>query len=204
MKTLSSATEAAIGKVEQLPRDFLFVQPRNRATGQRIDWGAWSDVGTVSADVIDPLTGSTVSRTYEGAGELIEGSPVPLAIGLAVQTVTVRISQIAAASDQLIRTYDARFAPVEIHRGFLDPLTLELVAPATPRFRGIVDDVRVERAPDGDEGAIILTLASHTQELTRGETWKRSDADQRRRSATDTFFQHAATVGSWTIIWLND
>jgi len=205
MKSLSSANASALSSVEQIPRDFLWIRPRNRSTGARVDWGAWSGVGTISASVIDPVTGGTVSRDYVGAGNLVEGSPIPLVVGLTVQTVTVRISQIADHAEDLVRTHDAKFAPVEIHRGMLSALTGELVAPAYCRFRGLVDDARIERPADGEEGVIELTIASHTQELPRRESWKRSDADQKaNRDATDDFFQHAAVVGTWQIFWVND
>jgi len=184
-----------------VPRDFLWITARNRATGAPVTWGAWSDVGTVSADVIDPASGATVTRTYEGGGAVIAIGNVQLVTGLTVQAVEISLSQLDAGAQQAVRGHDVRRAPVELHRGFLDPDTHRLVAPAVPRFVGFVDEAPITTPVEGGFGEIRLVCASQTQELTRSSTAKRSDADQRRRNASDGFFRHAATVGTWKIWW---
>ncbi|WP_273523942.1 hypothetical protein [Rhodosalinus sediminis] len=200
-RAISPEVQAAIEAGVLVPRDFLWIEARRRDTGAAVTWGAWSDLGTITADVIDPVSGVTVQRTYEGAGSLVQISEVPLVIGLTVQAVEIQLSQIADGAETLIRTYDARRAPVELHRGFLDPATMRLAAPAVPRFMGFVDEAPVETPAEGGEGAIRLTCTGHPQELVRSASAKRSDADQRRRNATDGFYRHAATVSSWKIFW---
>jgi len=110
-----------------VPRDFLWITARNRATGAPVTWGAWSDVGTVSADVIDPASGATVTRTYEGGGAVIAIGNVQLVTGLTVQAVEISLSQLDAGAQQAVRGHDVRRAPVELHRGFLDPDTHRLI-----------------------------------------------------------------------------
>lgn len=201
MRTLSANVQAALDAGALVPRDFLWIVARNRATDAAETWGAWSGAGNVDADVIDPDSGSTVTRAFEGAGSLIQIGAVPMVSGLTVQVVEIRLSQIAAGAEQLVRGYDVRRAPVQLFRGFLDPATQRMVGPAVPRFVGFVDEADVQTPKEGEEGAITLTCASHAQELTRASTAKRSDADQRQRSATDGFYRHTATVGDWTIYW---
>ncbi|MFP4275519.1 MAG: hypothetical protein ACLFRU_10890 [Paracoccaceae bacterium] len=201
MRPLDPSVQAALEAGALVPRDFVFVTARDRSDGSPVTWGAWSDLGTITADVIDPVTGVTVQRTYEGAGSLVAVSEVPLVTGLTIQTVQIELSQIAAGAEQLVRGYDIKRAPVELHRGFLDPATMRLVAPVVPRFLGFVDEAEILTPEEGGEGAMQLTCTSHAQELTRSSTSKRSDADQRRRSANDGFFRHAATVGTWKIFW---
>jgi len=201
MRSLSANVQAALEAGALVPRDFLWIVARDRSTGDPAPWGAWSGAGTVEADVIDPATGSTVSRTFEGAGSLVQVGAVPMVAGLTVQVVEIRLSQIAAGAEQLVRGYDVRRAPVQLFRGFLDASTQRLVAPAVPRFLGFVDEADVQSPAEGEEGAIVLTCASHAQELTRASPARRSDADQRGRVSTDGFYRHAATVGDWTIFW---
>lgn len=184
------------------PRDFLFIRPRNRLTGARVNWGVWSDVGNVNVDVIDPTDGSTVARDYlGGVGDLISISPVQISSGLIVQTVEISMAATSDQVDELFRTHDARRAPVEIHRGFLNPDNMRLVYPAIPRFVGFVDDMQATTGKAGEEGGVTLTAASLVQDLTRTSSSTRSDRDQRLRSPTDGFFRNAALVGAWRINW---
>lgn len=201
MRDLDAATLAALQSGRVVPRDFLWLRPRDRDTGARVDLGFWSDLGTVAAQVIDPVTDLAVTRNYTGAGDLVSVGPVPLAAGFTVQTVTLRLSQVTAGAAQAVRGYDLRLAPVELHRGYMDPETGLLVAPAQCFFTGEVDDAPISTPPEGEEGEITVTLKSHAQELTRTNPAKRSDADQRKRNPNDGFFRHAATVGTWRVFW---
>lgn len=201
MRTLATEVTDALAAGALVPRDFVWITARNRDTGAAQSWGAWSGLGNITADVINPADGQTVTRAFEGAGSLVTVGQVPMVTGLTVQTVQIQLSQIAAGAEQLVRGWDARRAPVQLFRGFLDPATMLLVSPAVCRFTGFVDEVPIVTPAEGGEGSITLICASHAQELTRGFTHKRSDADQRTRSATDGFYRHAATVGTWQIFW---
>lgn len=201
MRTLDPIVQSALEAGTLVPRDFLWITARDRDTGTTFEYGMWSDLGSVTAPVLDPVTGLSVSRIYRGFGALVEVSPVVLVSGLTVQTVTITLSQLDPDAINLLQNYDLRRAPVELHRGFLDPVSMRLASPAVPRFSGFVDEAPLITPAEGGSGSIELTCASHTQDLTRSSSAKRSDADQRRRSSTDGFFRHAAVVGQWTITW---
>lgn len=205
-KSLPSALQAALEAGTIVPRDFLWLTARNRTTGDPVTWGAWSDRGSVTAQVLNPFTGETVARDFEGAGSLVEIGRFSMVAGLAVQAIDINLSLLSDAAMTLLFGNDLRRAPVELYRGFLDPATNRLVAPAHPRFVGFVDEGPLEVPPidedgQGSGGGIKLTVASQTQDLMRSSSATRSDADQRRRNPDDGFFRHAATVGSWTIWW---
>lgn len=201
MRALDPSVQTALEAGTLVPRDFLWLTARNRETGSPFEYGVWSDLGSVTAPVLDPVSGEQVNRIYRGVGTLVEISPIVLVSGLTVQTVTIAINHIDADVLALMRNYDLRRASVELHRGFLDPVSMRLNSPAVPRFSGFVDEAPMNTPAEGGEGGIELVCASHTQDLTRSSSAKRSDADQRRRSATDGFFRHAATVGQWKITW---
>jgi len=198
---LDAATQAAIQAGTVLPRDFLWISAKNRVTGALVPHGMWSDAGSVTAEVIDPITDTAVARPWEGAGGLISISDVQRSLGLTVNTVQIVLSQIDPQAEQIIRGLEPKYARVELFRGWLDPVSRLLVAPARARFVGFLDGAPIVTPAEGGEGSISLTCASYTQEFTRSNTSKRSDADQRLRDPNDAFFQHVATVGDWEINW---
>jgi hypothetical protein len=201
MRNLDFEVQQALAKDTIAPRDFLWITVRERDTGNPVSYGAWSDAGAISADVINPADGTVENRTYRGVGAILEIGPVALVTGLIVQNVSIRLNHLDADTVELVRGYDARRAPIELHRGYLDTQTMRLLSPAVPVFSGFVDSAPIETPVFGNEGSIELICASHTQDLTRSNSAKRSDADQRLRNGSDGFFRHAATVGGWTITW---
>ncbi|WP_375414621.1 hypothetical protein [uncultured Bradyrhizobium sp.] len=201
MRSLSAENYAALQSRRLVARDFIWFVVRDRNTGNPVTDGYWSDVGQITASVVDPDTGGTSLRTWFGAGSLIQISDIPLVSSLTVQNVTVTLSQVADRVNALIRTYDAKQGRVEIYRGLFDPDTRLMVAPATPRFVGTIDEAPIKTPKEGESGDVTLTLTSNTQELTRSNPDTRSDASQRLRSATDNFYQDAAVVGTWQQFW---
>lgn len=200
-RSLSTENYDALQSRQLVARDFVWFVVRNRSDGSPVTDGYWSDVGQITADVVDPETGGTSSRTFFGADGLISISDIPLVSTLTVQNVTITLSQVSDRINDLVRTYDCKQGQVQIFRGLFDPLTREMVGPAFPRFVGFIDEAPITTPAEGANGDVTLTCTSHTQELTRSNTETRSDASQRLRSATDNFFQDAAVVGTWSQFW---
>lgn len=200
-RSISSANQAALENRALVARDFLWVEVRNRDTGATVTDGMWSDYGTIDAAVMNPDTGLSETRTFTGAGGLIQISDIPLVNNLTVQNVTITLNQILEHVNDLLRGYDPKQGRVEIYRGLFDPATRKMVAAAECRFVGFIDEIEITTPKEGDEGGVTITCTSHTQELTRSNPDTRSDASQRLRSATDNFFQDAAIVGDWNFFW---
>jgi len=200
-RAISTANATALAARRLVARDFIWFVVRDRITGDPVTDGYWSDVGTVSADVIDPDTGGASTRTFHGAGSLISISDIPLVSSLTVQNVTITLSQVADRVNDLLRTYDCKQGQVTIWRGHFDPATRAMVAPAEPRFIGTIDEAPITTPKEGDAGSVIITCTSSTQELTRANPDTRSDASQRLRAATDNFYQDTAVVGGWQQFW---
>jgi hypothetical protein len=182
-------------------RDFLWIVARNRSTGAPEAVGFWSDVGAMSAAVIDPNTGLSVTRNFYGSGSLIDIDPIPLVSTLEVQKIRVRMSQIDSVVQQAVRDYDCKQAKVEIFRGLFSPDTRLLVSPAEPRFVGFIDEIDITTPSENEDGGVTLTCASHTQEILRSNPDTRSDASQRLRHSDDSFYKDTATVGDWELFW---
>lgn len=200
-RSLASEVTDALAARALVARDFLWFVARDRDTGDPITDGVWSDVGSVTADVVNPDTGITDSRLFYGSGTLIQCDDVPLVSNLTVQNLTIRMSQVDDKVATLVRTYDLKQARVELYRGLFDPVSRSLVSPAFSRFVGFVDKIEIKTPSENEDGSVTLTCASHTQEMTRSNPDTRSDASQRLRSATDNFFVDAGVVGDWEHFW---
>lgn len=191
----------ALQSRQLVARDFLWLVVRNRSTGAQVTEGLWSDVGNVSAQVINPDTGLVDTRDWYGSGTLVAIDDIPMVSNLSVQNVNIRLSQIDDRIADLVRLYDAKQGRVEIYRGLFDPESRQMVAPAECRFVGFIDQISIVTPSENEEGGVTLTCASHTQEMTRGNPDTRSDATQKLRSPTDNFFQDASTTGDWEFFW---
>jgi hypothetical protein len=201
VRDISAANLDALQKRILMPRDFIWFVVRNRTDGTPVTDGYWSDVGSISADIVDPDTGGVVTRTWAGAGSLIQISDIPLVSSLTVQNITVTLSQVADRVNNLVRGYDCKQGRVEIYRGLFDPETRKMVAAATPRFVGTIDEAPITTPAEGENGDVTLTCTSNTVELTRANSDTRSDASQKLRRANDDFFVDTAVVGDWQHFW---
>jgi uncharacterized Ntn-hydrolase superfamily protein len=201
LQTIAAANQTALEARGLLPRDFLWITARVRATSADYSEGYWSDAGTISAAVYNPDTSLEETRSWKGAGQLIEIGPIARVSNLTVQNVDITFNHLDDSINDLHRLYDLRQAKIEIYRGYLDPDTRQLVAAAEPRFLGFVDEAENTTPAEGGEGSFVIKCVSHTQEFTRSNHEKRSDASQKLRSATDNFYQDTATVGEWELFW---
>lgn len=200
MFSLDSAEITALQQPVIDSRNFVWFTVKDRDTGDPAYAGFWSDAGPFTGNVKDALTGSTVSRTFAGAGLVSVGS-IPRTVGLAVRRVEVVLSAIDATAEEAFRTYDMRLAPVQIYRGLFTPGTFNLVAPAKPVFVGFVDTAPVITPAEGGAARVNVSISSHTVELTRKNPDVRSHESQQRRAAGDDFYKDVNTVGDWEVPW---
>lgn len=200
-RSLTAEVLTALQNQTLVARDFLWIVARDRSSGESVSDGMWSDIGNISAEVIDPDAGNAETRAFFGSGTLIKIGDIPLVSNITVQRVTVTMSQVEDRVASLVRFYDVRQARIEIFRGLFDPATRALVSPAVPRFVGFVDQVEIKTGSENEEGAVVLSCVSHTQELLRSNPDTRSHESQKQRSATDNFFVDASVVGEWDLQW---
>ncbi|MFC3206886.1 hypothetical protein [Aquamicrobium soli] len=201
MRNLSAANLAALQARQLVARDFLWLVVRRRDTGASVTEGLWSDVGNITAQVVNPDTGLADTRDWYGSGTLVSISDIPLVANLTVQNVGIKLSQIDDRIAQLVREYDAKQGRVEIYRGLFDPTTRQMVAPAECRFVGFIDIIEINTPSENEEGGVTLSCVSHTQEMTRSNPDTRSDATQKLRLANDGFFADSSTVADWEVFW---
>lgn len=201
MRTLDSAIVTALEDGRLKSRDFVWITARNRGSGDPETAGFWSDLGTVSAPVIDALTQSEVTRDFVGCGSAMVIGDLPLTSDLTVRELDIGLSQIDENIALMVRGYDVKLAPIQVYRGLFDPSTHRLVAPAAPRFVGFVDTMEIVTPKEGEFGAVTLKCVSQIREMTRSNPDVRSGASQRARSAGDSFYDYTQNVADWQIFW---
>ena len=103
----------------------------------------------------------------------------------------------------MLRGYDTRQAPVELHLVMLDPLGA--VTSVERAFKGVMDRFEINEGPLDDAGNSTVTcdveLVSDARLLTRTLSLKQSDASQRVRNPNDRFRQYSDVSGGVLVNW---
>ncbi len=195
---MSALTEARDRGI--VPRRFLYVTAKDRSAGAPAGIGLWTGDEDINVTLISGITGQEVMRTYYGARNLVIPA-IPRVSDMTIQTITVTMSQIADAVQQLIRGYDVRLAKAEIHDGLLDPVTRQLVSPPELSFLGEVDGAPIETPAVGGQGKASLKLVSDAISMLARKNPRKSSYEGQRRRAGDEWGLYASTVATWKIPW---
>ncbi len=194
MKILSSAILAARqSRAGTLVHGLIYVTAKTRDTGVPAPVGFWT------GEDHQAFTINSVSRTYYGAGAALDLGETVSEVGIVIRTRTVRLSGLAPKVLDMAKAYEARLAPVEIHRAEFDPLTNALIDAPERVFKGWVDQIQWTQNAETVE--CVMTLASIARALTRTQTQKYSDASQRLRDVNDAFFQYVDVSGTTDVYW---
>ena len=143
------------------------------------------------------------SLTYQ-PGALFEVSALPMTAGLSADRFTVSLAK--SAGDPLTpavlsayRTEDYRYRPVTVLDALLDPDTNALLSVET-MHRGYIDYIK--HVIDPVKGPRLEAVCLGTAvDYSRSNSRLANSDDQARRSATDTFFDHAAVTGTYQVKW---
>ncbi len=196
MRTLPSPVLARLAAREGLvARVLVWIEARHRDTLMPAALGLWS-----GEDHQDFVVGGA-TRTYYGAGTLLSMPPLTAEVGLKVRSHRLSLSPLAPEVVQVMRGYDPRLAPVDIHVAHFDPGTGNLLAPPARVFRGVLNTVSVDTPAEGGEARIEVELLSAAQSLTRSLALKKSDESLRARSPDDAFRQYIAVTGAVEAVW---
>lgn len=195
MKSFDAQTTAYIGgRTDVIARHLLWIEATNRDTGATENMGLWTGLDTTTFNI------GGLNRIYYGAGAILGISSIAAGLGTDVRRLQVSLNELTPEVAQLLRGYDARLAPVEIHRALLDTTTRALVAPPVRVFRGWVDDASIDDNADGKHSANVR-LASDAMRLTRATQLYRSDQAMRQRSTGDIFRRFVQIGGRVPIFW---
>lgn len=182
--TLDALADAHINGI--VPRYFVWLRARN-AEGETEEIGVWNGNVPVSVSVINPNNGNTVTREYQGIAGLMQMPAIPMGMKLEVRSIKLAFTNLSPEILNAVAVYNPKSKPVEIHRGLLDPATMNLVDPAVCVFDGIVNKAPMRRAKAGNPGQIILECQSHAGTLAMGKADKFSDEFFKRRGARQKY-----------------
>lgn len=195
MRSYNSAELAYLQSREgYVARGLLWVQPRDRATGNRVGMGFWA--GEEDAT----FTIGAENRLYAGGGALAAIDPIVMQAGLVVRMQRVTLSPLFDTVALLLRGLDAWRAPAEIHRAFFNPQTGELIAAPKRLWKGVIDSAPIQTPAIGGQSRAEVTLASAAESLTHGLTLTRSDAVQSLRGG-DRFYRYKDVSGTVSVSW---
>jgi hypothetical protein len=203
MKNITSAFFAALTGARDrglVPRRFVWIKGKSFDTGVTNPIGLWTGDDDINITVVSGITGLPEARTYYG-GLNLQVSPIARTADLTIQTVTITIGQIAAVAQQLVRGYDLRLAPVEIHDMAFDTVTRQPSAAPEIAFLGITDGAPIKTPAVGQDGNVeISAISAAIAMLERTNPAKSSYEGQKRRSG-DEFGLYSSTVANWQIPW---
>lgn len=195
MRNFDSATAAYFaGQTTIVARLLIWITAKDRSTGASHSIGIWN--GDDHTDFA--INGGT--RTYYGAGPVLQLPVITYVTGFSVQAHTVELASLAPEIVSATRVYDARFAPVEIHRALFDPVDMSLVAEPHRVFKGWIDAAPLPTPEIGGETKVSLTLMSSARALTRSVSQMKSDATQQLRSG-DRFRRWNTLSGAIDVAW---
>lgn len=200
MKTLEASFLSSLQAARDegiAPVYFLWVEAKNRSTGAVEAMGLWSGDEDITINVRTP-TGGLTSRAYLGGCNL-SVSGLQYVADLTDNPITASMSQIAPATQQLVRGTDVRLAYCEVHGTTWNGGALS----SNPDLLwvGIVDDVQIGTPEAGGEGGIALTIRSEIMsQLTAINPAKSSDSHQRRRDPDDRFCEYSSTIKSRQVV----
>lgn len=153
---------------------------------------AWSGVGdfAIPSDLVEP--GGAI---YRGIGDVVGWPAVQQLINGAAERVEFALSGVTAEILQLARDDAVTVNGATVNLGFcvLDA-DLQRISPVAWLWEGVADVVTPSR--QGDTRAVTLSVGSLFTIRKRASlnTW--TDAQQRKRSATDTFCAGVASLNA--------
>lgn len=173
----------------------LWVIARNRTTSAAEPIGFWT--GDDHRNFV--IGGET--RTYFGAGDVIDTPPVVADIGMSVRHYRITLT---AATDEvrtLLRDYDPRRAMAEVH---VCPMNIDTGAPlGTPKrmIKGRVNKLPEDIGAKGKPSRLEMTITSNALTLTKALPLLRSSEELQRRNPADLGREYSNVAGEWTTQW---
>lgn len=196
MRSYDTATGnyIAAARAGVVARVLVWVTAKNRTTGAPETMGLWNG----EQDQSFTIDGG--SRDYYGAGGVLGVDDIRAEVGLQVRYHTITLSAIDTNIANLVRGFDARLAPVEIHRALFNTDTRVLVSEPHRVFKGWVNEISLPTPASGGDADMTVTLASSSRALTRTLSLKKSDESQRLRS-DDRFRRYGEVTGQVGVYW---
>lgn len=194
MRSVSPAIAARrAARVAVNAHALVWIQAKNRATGAPETLGLWTGPDHMT------FTIRGQARVYYGAGNVLQVPVIQAGLGLEVRSYQLGLAGVSPEIEIGLRGYDARFAPVEIHRAEFDDDDNLLAAPERV-FKGWINDHPIVTPAIGGTATATIDVVSNARQLTRRGHLTKSDQHQRQRGG-DRFRRYATLTAAATIYW---
>jgi hypothetical protein len=195
MRTFDTATTTALaGRGGFRARLLFHVWATRRATGAIEALGLW----TGEQDRVFTIDGQT--RTYVRAQGILAVDEIVAQPGTDVIMTQLTLASIDPGVAALMRDYEPRFAPVEIHRALFSTSTSALIGAPHRLFKGWIDKAPIPTPEIGGSAEMRVTLASANRALTRTMAFRKSDGALSLARAGDRFRRYQDVTGV-TVPW---
>lgn len=176
-----------------ISRTLFYVTAKNRTTGLPESIGLWD------GDDVEEFTIDGDVRIYYGPS-IMEVPTISGGVGLDVRQISVKVPHLSPEVQNMLRLYDPRLAPVEMHRAVYSLETNNLIG-LRRIFKGWITKAPITTGAEGQEGRADISLVSAARSLTRKLALYRSNADQRARLGTDRGREYGSTSGLKEVWW---
>lgn len=195
MRSYDANTAAYLaGETAIVSHVLIWIAAKNRSTGATESIGFWS------GDDHQDFTINGQTRTYYGAGDVLDVPPITYEAGLTVRMHTFGLASLAPEVAMLLRGYEPRLAPVEVHRVLFYSSTGAQAADPHRVLAGWIDEAQIDTPAIGGTGGATITVASSARGLTRTLPICKSDAQLQLRSG-DRFRRYADVSGAVDVFW---
>ena len=194
MRNYGPATLTALQARDVVSRALIWISARNRSTNAVETMGLWTGSDHETFDF------GGEPRLYYGAGNVVDLPQITMQAGLAVRMHRLGLTSLTPEAMQLIRGYDVRFAPVEVHRALFTTNTRLLASTPHLVLKGFVDEVNLGTPAAGGAASCVLGIVTQARVLTQALSLKKSDETQRLRSG-DRFRRWTDVSGSVDVWW---
>lgn len=175
MRSFDAETAAYLAEGHIVARLLFWITARRKSDDVAETLGFWS--GEYDASIT--IGGS--ARAYAGVSTSLTTEAFTWAPGLGVNSHQIKVDRVNPDLENLLMAYDLRFAPVELHRAFLDPETRAIVGTPERMFKGIVNSAPIERGLPGATPQSVISLVSEARGLTRALSTMKSDESHKDR-----------------------
>ena len=166
-------THLAAGKPVDV-RWLIWARPIDRATGLRVGIGFWTGIDN------DNRTIAGETRLYFGAQGAIDMPPLRTAKGLDIQTIDIGMA-VTPEAEFLVRGYEPRLAPLDIHIEVTDPADNSLIERSL-QWRGTIDTIDLPTPALGGERMMTVRCATTARRGTLTRQGFKSNQTQVGRS----------------------
>ena len=187
MKVLNPALATHLNARQgQTPHALVWINAKDRSTGLPVTLGLWT------GDDDRSFTIGAESRTYLGAGALLDVGDITAETGYVVRIQRISLAHLAPQVAAALGQCDVRLAPVEIHQVHLAPGSHDLIAAARQMFKGQIEVISFPTPQAGGDAAAEAEAVSYARAMTRPLTLKSSQAALSARAPADFALRYQA------------